>query len=151
MTFTGSGAMTTIYEREQFLWPNSVYNNGTKFVPNDKFVVDNYKAIYQGFGDIGFSRGFAGTGELYVSSGAFWKLRDLSVGFELPGSVINRIKAFKGVTLTAWARNVFTILPKDNWYTDPEFSNTTGNSTGLNTSLNTPPTRQIGGSISLRF
>jgi hypothetical protein len=43
------------------------------------------------------------------------------------------------------------LLPDDNWFTDPEFSNTSGNSTGLNTTLNTPPTRQIGGSIKVVF
>ena len=152
MTFTGSGAITTIYDREQFVWPNSVYKDASgKYVANTNYAVDQYKAIYQGFGDQGFSRGFAGIGEMYMSSGAFWKLRDISLSYDLPSSVMGKIRAVKGITLTAWARNVATWLPADNWYTDPEFSNTTGNSQGINTSINTPPTRQIGGTVRVVF
>jgi hypothetical protein len=152
MTFTGSGAMTTIYDRDQFVWPNSVYKDFSgKYVSNTNIAVGNYQAIYQGYGDQGFSRGFAGIGEMYMSSGAFWKLRDVSLSYDLPSSVMNKIRAIKGVTLTVWGRNLKTWLPDDNWYTDPEFSNTSGNSLGINTSLNTPPTRQLGGTIRIVF
>jgi hypothetical protein len=151
MTFTGSSALTTLYHRDQFVWPNSVYWDGSKYVPNTNIAVDNYKAIYQGFGDLGFSRGFQGVGELYVSSGAFWKLRDLSLTYELPKSLLRSLKSVKGIGITAWARNLVTLLPDDNWFTDPEFSNTSGNAQGINTSLNTPPTRQIGGTIKVVF
>jgi len=151
MTFTGSGAITTIYNRDQFVWPNSVYWDGTKYVPNTNIAVDNYKAIYQGYGDVSFSRGFAGVGEMYVSSGAFWKLRDLSLSFDFPKSIMNSIKFIRGISLTAFARNLVTLRPDDNWYTDPEFSNTNGNSTGINNSLNTPPTRQVGGTLKVTF
>jgi hypothetical protein len=144
--------MTTIYDRDQFVWPNSVYKDFSgKYVSNTNIAVGNYQAIYQGYGDQGFSRGFAGIGEMYMSSGAFWKLRDVSLSYDLPSSVMNKIRAIKGVTLTVWGRNLKTWLPDDNWYTDPEFSNTSGNSLGINTSLNTPPTRQLGGTIRIVF
>jgi TonB-linked SusC/RagA family outer membrane protein len=151
MTFTGSGAVTTMYNRDQFVWPNSVYWDGTKYVANTNIAVDNYLAIYQGYGDISFSRGFAGVGEMYVSSADFWKLRDLSLSYELPRSIMGKIKSIKGISITAFARNLITLRPDDNWYTDPEFSNTNGNSTGINTSLNTPPTRQMGATIKVTF
>jgi TonB-linked SusC/RagA family outer membrane protein len=152
MTFTGSGAITAIYDREQFVWPNSVYKDASgKYVPNSNFAVDNYKAIYEGYGDQGFSRGFAGIGEMYMSSGAFWKLRDVSLSYDLPASIVGKIRAIKGISLTIWGRNLKTWLPADNWYTDPEFANTSGNATGINTTLNTPPTRQLGGTIKLVF
>jgi hypothetical protein len=122
-----------------------------KYVTNTNIAVDNYTAIYAAYGDLGFSRGFQGTGELYVSSGAFWKLRDVSLSFDFPKSIIGNIRAIKGLSLTAWARNVATWLPADNWWTDPELSNTSGNSQGINTSLNTPPTKQMGGTIRLTF
>ena len=28
MAFTGSGQLTNMYHRRQFIWPNSVYNDG---------------------------------------------------------------------------------------------------------------------------
>jgi hypothetical protein len=151
MTFTGSGAQTAMYNRDQFIWPNSVYWDGSKYVPNTNIVVDNYTAIYQGYGDQSFSRGFAGIGEMYLSSADFWKLRDLSLSYELPRSIMKNVKSIRGISISAWARNLVTLLPDDNWYTDPEFANTNGNSTGINNSLNTPPTRQIGGTIKVTF
>jgi hypothetical protein len=88
---------------------------------------------------------------MYVSSAAFWKLRDLSLSYELPKAITNRLKVVRGITFTAFARNLVTWLPKDNWYTDPELSNTTGNAQGINTSGNTPPVRQYGGSVKFVF
>jgi len=152
MSFTGSGAMTTLYNRDQFVWPNSVTLDATgKSIPNTNIAVDQYKAIYQGFGDLGFTRGFTGVGEMYVSSGAFWKLRDVSLTYDLPKSILDKMKPFRSMAFTAFARNLVTLLPADNWYTDPEFSNTNGNSTGINTTSNTPPTYQIGGTIKVTF
>ena len=64
---------------------------------------------------------------------------------------MNHIKFMRGISITAWGRNLVVLRPDDNWWTDPEFSNTNGVSTGINTSLNTPPTRQYGGTLSLKF
>ncbi len=151
MAFTGSSAISAIYNRESFVWPNSVtLDNTGKSIPNTNIAVDNYKAIYQGFGDAGFSRGFSGVGELFISSADFWKIRDMSLSYDFPESLF-RGKNLKGVSFSTWARNVLTFLPKDNWYTDPELSNTNGNSQGINTTLNTPPTRQVGATLRLVF
>jgi TonB-linked SusC/RagA family outer membrane protein len=152
MTFTGSSAMTTMYNRDQFVWPNSVYDDGTgKYIPNTSLAVDQYKAIYQGFGDQGFARGMAGVGEFYVASGAFWKLRDLSLSYDIPMSILGNQHAIQGIQLAFFARNLVTLRASDNWFTDPEFSNTSGNSQGINTTGNTPPTRQIGGTLKVTF
>lgn len=88
---------------------------------------------------------------MFVSSGAFWKLRDLSLTYDFPTSLFRNMNAIKGISLTAFARNLITLLPADNWYADPEFSNTNGNATGINNTLNTPPVRQIGGTLRVIF
>ena len=152
MAFTGSSSITTLYHRDQFIWPNSSYWDGSKYVPNTSFSTSQYVAVYQSTGDLGFSRGFQGTGEAFYSSGDFWKLRELSLSYDLPVSkLFGSTKVFKGISLTAWGRNLKTWLPDDNFFNDPEFSNTNGNSTGLSTSLNTPATRQVGGTIKFVF
>jgi len=61
------------------------------------------------------------------------------------------VKVIRGVNISAWARNLKTWLAADNYFTDPEFSNTSGNSQGINTTLNTPPTKQIGGTLRVTF
>ena len=153
MTFTGSGAITTIYGRETFIWPNSSYLDPAsgKYLPNNNIAVGAYQAMYQGFGDQGFTRGLAGIGETYATSAAFWKIREISLSYDIPASVIGGVKFIRGISVSAFARNPFMWLPSDNIYTDPEFSNTNGNATGINTSINTPPTRQFGGVIRVVF
>ncbi|TCJ13393.1 SusC/RagA family TonB-linked outer membrane protein [Flaviaesturariibacter flavus] len=152
MNFTGSGAQTTIYERQVFVWPNSVYQDASgKYITNTNVAVSSRWATHRGYGDIANPSGFANIGEILVSSGAFWKLRDVSLAYELPKSVVGGLKVVRGINLSIWARNLVTILPKDNWWTDPELSNTSGNSQGVNNTLNTPPTRQIGGTLRVNF
>ena len=151
MAFTGSGAITAIYNRQQFVWPNSVtLDPSGKSVPNTNIAVDSYKAIYQGFGDAGFSRGLSGIGEAFATSADFWKLRDASLNYDFPETLFNG-KVIKGASFSVWGRNLITLLPKDNWYTDPELSNNSGNAQGINNTLNTPPTRQLGATLKLVF
>lgn len=145
MTFTGSAYVTTLYDRTNFVFPNSAYDDGTgKFVPNTDLATKN--GFYTVWVD--YYRNIA---ENYITSGAFWKLRDVSISYNLPQSLLNKTKFIKGVTISAIGRNLITLLPKNNWYTDPEFSFTTGNGQGLNTIDQTPPTRQYGGSINITF
>lgn len=151
MAFTGSGQVTNLYHRQQFIWPNSSYFDGTKYVPNTTIPVDSYYAMYYGWGDLGFSRGLAGVGEMFATSGAFWKIRDASLAWNIPQRWVNKTKVVKSASLSVFGRNLFTWLPKDNIYTDPEFSTTNGNGIGINNSFNTPPVRQFGATLSVVF
>ncbi len=156
MTFTGTAFVTGLYNRETFVWPNSVIadpSNPGKYIANTNTAVSSYKAMYQGFGDFNFPRGLAGVGETYVSSGAFWKVRDISLSYDFPTGLIRRSKFLKGITITAFARNPIVLLPSDNIYTDPEFGNAgnSSNGQGVNSTLNTPPTRQFGGVLKVTF
>jgi hypothetical protein len=127
MSFTGSSAATDIYHRDQFIWPNSVVWNGSKYVPNTSIPTANWYAIYYGWGDYGNSNGVLFNGEWFTYSGNFWKIRDISLAYNFPQKWVKKLKVVKNITLSAWGRNIATWLPKENWYTDPEFSNTTGN------------------------
>jgi TonB-linked SusC/RagA family outer membrane protein len=149
MAFTGSSSISTLYHRQQFVWPNSVFYDGSKYVPNTNHAVNQYIASYQATGDVSFSRGFQGTGEAFYSSGDFWKLRELSLSYDFKIPAISKV--VKSASFTVWGRNLKTWLAKDNYFNDPEFSNTNGNSTGLSTSLNTPATRQMGATLKVVF
>ncbi len=151
MAFTGSGAVSTIYGRDQFIYPNSVYFDGTKYVANTDIPVSNDIAIYSGWGDYSFSRSNANVGEGHYSSADFWKLRSVSLTLNVPSNWTSRVKAIKGLSLSLFGRNLKTWLPDDNWYTDPEFANTTGNGVGISTSRNTPPVKQYGASLNVTF
>ncbi|HWC53037.1 MAG TPA: SusC/RagA family TonB-linked outer membrane protein [Chitinophagaceae bacterium] len=154
MMFTGTSAISTIYHRQQFIWPNSVYYDAgsSKYLPNDKYAVSQYYGGYYGFGDLSNGSSLHNVGETFFSSGDFWKLRVVTLSYDFNTAKLGNFgKVVKGLTISAWGRNLKTWLAADNWFTDPEFSNTNGNSIGINTTGNTPPTRQFGGTIKVVF
>ena len=145
MAFTGSSKVTTQYDRQPFVWPNSTYTDGTgKFVPNTTVATRNghYTAWVTHFRQIA---------ENFVTSGAFWKLRDVSLAYTLPSGILSRTKIIKSATIGIYGRNLITLLPDGNVYTDPEFSTTTGNGLGINADFITPPVRAFGATLSINF
>jgi TonB-linked SusC/RagA family outer membrane protein len=146
LTFTGIGWLTATNGRQRFVIPNSVINVGTATNP-----------VYEPNTDVVTSKGgvdfwtniFNNASTPYVTSADFWKLREVSLSYEVPNSVLPQ--AIKGVSVGFVGRNLLTMLPKSNYYTDPEFNFTTGNATGINTNTQNPPTRSYGFSISVNF
>ncbi len=85
----------------------------------------------------------------YMEEGNFWKLREVSVSYELPVSVLNRIGASRG-SLTLSGRNLGT------WtnYTgmDPEINwNGSGDNFGISEFLTQPPVRYYTARINFAF
>ena len=153
MTFTGSGKWTE--NRTPHVFENSAYVDAAgKIVDNNVNVreaeyglwVDNYRLISENF----------------VTPGWFIKLRDVSLAYSLPSDLIKKTKIFSGASISVYGRNLFTIIDKSNYYTDPEFSNVSTNALnpaiganlnglGINTTAQTPPVRQYGININLVF
>jgi outer membrane receptor protein involved in Fe transport len=153
MTFTGSGKWTE--NRAPQIYPNSAYLDAAgKIIPNTTVQVrepeyalwvNNYRLISENF----------------VNKAWFIKLRDINLSYGVPSAVIRKTKVFTGASISLYARNLFTIIDKANFYTDPEFSNvvgnglginnSTGNGLGINTTGQTPPVRQYGFNVNLTF
>lgn len=145
MDFTGISYRSAATGRQPFLFPNSVYDDGNgKYVANTNvYTPGNYNF---------FSQTAVNTSAQsnYLSSGAFWKLREVSIGYNFPARWLGR-GAIKAASFTLTGRNLLTWIPSSNQWTDPEFSNTTGNAQGVNGLGNTPPTRIYGANLSLTF
>ena len=145
--FSGSGIRTTMYNRERFVIPNSSYLDPT----TNTYVANNSVTVRDG--GAGFwsqSSPNRAIAENYVVNGAYWKIREISLSYDLPKSILSNLGVVKGVTLAAQGRNLFLFTPKENLYTDPDY--TLGNNAiGINTLSQTPPTRFFGGSISVTF
>ena len=138
--------------RRAFIFPNSVIETA----PGSGKYVENTGTYTSDFG-INFYNSSLNTGALtnYLCSGAFWKIREISLSYSLPAAVFTG-KTIKGITFGITGRNLFTWLPKSNPYTDPEFSANgnaayTGNAVGRSTAYNLPPTRNFGASINFQF
>jgi TonB-linked SusC/RagA family outer membrane protein len=146
MDFSGISKRSGQNGRQPFIYPNSSYFDGTKYVPNTD--------IYMVSGGYNFWSQATNTGanSNYIVDGSFWKIREISLSYNLPTSWFGFTNnAIKGASFSLTGRNLFMFLPKSNEWTDPEFSNTTGNAQGVSGLDNTPPTRIIGASLTVNL
>ena len=160
MDDNGISARSGDFGRRAFVFPNSVYKNGAgKIVENTNIYTRQYGRLFYN-NDVNNN-----VISNYLSSGAFVKLREVSLSYSFPSSLFVG-KALKGVTASFSGRNLFMWVPKSNQWTDPEFSfggagnginqgnngNGVGtNAVGRNTANNAPPTRIMGINVSFQF
>jgi len=148
--WSGTSIRTVAYNRQRFIFPKSVLDDGSgHYTKNTTAVIQN------GNGNDGFwtdQTENMGVHSNYVTSAAFWKMRQASISYSIPSALLGKTKAIKNITITAQGRNLFMWVPKSNIYTDPEFSDagTASNGIGL-TNLQAPPSRYFGGTLSITF
>jgi TonB-linked SusC/RagA family outer membrane protein len=153
MDFSGISIRSAQNSRQPFIFPNSSYFDGTKYVDNTN--------IYMSTSAYGFWSTSVNTsaGTNYLVSGAFWKIREVSMSYNMPAKWFGFTKnTIKGATFTLSGRNLFMFLPKSNEWTDPEFNvGTNGNGTVGNGNaigvpgLTSPPTRIFGASLNIQL
>ncbi len=141
--FTGLSKFSTQSGRQPFVIPNSVYDDGS-----GKYVTNTNINTQDGNGSF-WANTLPNAQTTYLNSADFWKLRELSLAYNFPKSVIG--KSFKAVSVQITARNLITLKAKENVWSDPEFSNTNGNATGTTDINQLPPTKFISFSLNLTF
>jgi len=151
MAWTGVSEITAANHRERFVIPNSVYedpkNPGT-YIPNTNITVydvnefftsDNYRTVASNF----------------ITSAASWRFRELAITYDFPKSLLSKQNLIQGVTVGIVGRNLALWLPKTNVYNDPDYRGNndflTGNISGISNATVNPPTRTIGGTLSVKF
>jgi TonB-linked SusC/RagA family outer membrane protein len=152
LDWSGTGYRTAIYNRQRFVFPNSVIadpNNAGKYIPNTNVTIKNGNGN-NGFWTDGVNRDVTSN---YISSGNFLKLREVSLAYDVPSTILVKTKFIKGITISAQGRNLLMWLAKDNYYTDPEYSaaGSDNNGIGLNSINQSPPSRFYGGTITFKF
>jgi hypothetical protein len=142
--------MSATNGRQDFIIPNSVINTGTAANP---VYVPNTTTVTNGNAFLAWAQStFYQTQALYTCSAAFWKLREVSLTYDIP--VKNILGgAIKGAQIGLVGRNLLMFVPKTNIWTDPEFNDQSGtsNALGYTTVYQTPPTRVWGFSVKLTF
>lgn len=152
LDWSGTGYRTGLYNRQSFVFPNSVIADPNKpgsYIKNTDVVIANGNGN-NGFWADGINRDVNSN---YVTSGNFWKLREVVLSYDLPVSLLNRTKFVKSASVSVQGRNLFVWLAKDNYYTDPEYSDggSDNNGVGLNGISQTPPSRYYGATLSVTF
>lgn len=145
MAFTGTSEITAVAGRGKFIYPNSVIPDGHGgYTPNTSV------AIRDGATGAGFwASQYTDPGSPFVTSGDAWKIREVSLGYDIP---LKNTKTVKELHFSLVARNLFTFLPADNPYADPEYSIFgTANAQGISSEDLSPPTRIFGASVNIVF
>ena len=145
-TTAGASYLSASAGRERFIFPNSVINTGPGvFTPNTNISVND--------GNLGFFDGgaYSEAASTYVTSGAFWKLREADLAFDV-SRWTKKSKFIKRTTFSLIGRNLIMLRPKTNNWTDPEFAYSAGNNgIGVNNSNQNPPSRFYGASLNVTF
>ncbi len=151
MAWTGVSEITGTNHRERFIIPNSVYedpNSPGTFIKNTNITVYDVNEFFT-------SDNYRGVASNFITSAATWRFREFSLTYDLPSSLLSKQSLVKGVTVGFVGRNLALWLPKSNVYSDPDFRGNndflTGNITGISNATVNPPTRTLGGTISVRF
>ncbi|MEO5888762.1 MAG: SusC/RagA family TonB-linked outer membrane protein [Ferruginibacter sp.] len=152
LDWSGTGYRTAVYDRQSFVYPNSVIEDPGKpgtYIANTDVAIANGNGN-NGFWTDGINRDVTSN---YVTSGDFWKLRELSIAYDIPGRVFGKSNVIKGLRVSVQGRNLLLWMAKDNLYTDPEYSTAGNDNNGIGiTGLNSaPPSRFYGATLSFRF
>jgi len=146
--FSGAGIRTAYFNRERFVVPNSSYLD-----PATNTYVENTNITTRTGGVDFWTNGPSNTGvaQNYTYSAAFWKMRELSITYDLPKSLLKNVGFISGARVGLQGRNLFLFAPKTNLYTDPEYSafDSTSNAIGFSSLSQTPPGRFFGFNLSV--
>jgi len=137
----GTHPNTAAYDRQPFIYPNSVIEQADgSFVSNTTVLSPGDKAFWDYEGKVQSNT---------AAKSDFLKLRELSIAYSLPASLLGSQKFIKDATLGLVGTNLFIIRHADNDHGDPEYLY---NSTdGYVSFRQVPPYRTYGFNVNLTF
>ncbi|MEI8113363.1 MAG: SusC/RagA family TonB-linked outer membrane protein [Bacteroidia bacterium] len=148
LDFTGVSEHSAQNGRQPFIIPGSVIETSPGvYTPNTTALVTNASR------PLWVNSDYHNTQRAYVTSAAFWKLREVALTYDVPVQNLFGGKVIKMAQVGLIGRNLLMLRPKSNVWTDPEFNNSSSssNAVGFTTEDQTPPTRLYGFSVKLTF
>ncbi|WP_298484221.1 SusC/RagA family TonB-linked outer membrane protein [uncultured Maribacter sp.] len=147
--FNGTNVNTTVYNREPFIFPNSVIDNG------DGTFGENIVAITEQ----DYFTNYDAPVSTQLIDASYVKLREMELSYTFSESLLKNT-FFTNARLSLFGKNLMYWLPDENKYADPEVNgiststsgttSTTGNAQGIETTQ-TPSSRSIGVNLQLSF
>ncbi|NQY28747.1 MAG: SusC/RagA family TonB-linked outer membrane protein [Flavobacteriaceae bacterium] len=135
--------------RRGFIFPNSsIETSPGVYTANTNVTTGG--STYANYLDY-FSNEYRDVSENFVLDATAFKVRELSLSYAFSDKMLKNV-GITALRVGVNGRNLFTVLPGENrGYSDPEFSNTSGNAQGLSTSGRYPATRTYGMTVNLTF
>jgi TonB-linked SusC/RagA family outer membrane protein len=139
--FNGTALHTVQYNREPFIFPNAVIDNGDgTFRPNDIEITEqDYFTSYNP------------SAATFLVDASFVKLREIGLSYTLPNTLLDATP-FTRARIALFAKNLKFWLPSENIFADPEVNgpDLIGNSQGIETTQ-VPPSKSFGVNLQLTF
>jgi TonB-linked SusC/RagA family outer membrane protein len=145
LNFTGTSEISALAGRQPFVYPNSVIQTGPS-----TYTANTNVSIPDGNAGFWTNSAYNSATSTYVSSAAFWKLREVALNFDLTRFLRGQ-KVIKGLQFGLVGRNLLMFRPKSNPWADPEYSVDNSNAVGQTTEDQTPPTRTYGANLTVKF
>jgi len=144
MEFTGRSMESISANRQDFVIPNSVIETSPGvYVENTNIQTSGGRQSY--WTDV-----YNDVKSNYVKDATAFKLREVAISYTLPDELLSNTPLSK-VSLGLIGRNIFTRLPKENRFSDPEFNNTDSNTIGVGGYFQSPPTKSFGFNVNVEF
>lgn len=124
----------------------TIIGKGVMLDESGNYVANNVKVSAQTYWQGIVSNNIA---EEFIYNASFIKLRELSLGYTFPKSLLGRQNVVKGASISLVGRNLWTILKHtDNIDPESAYNNTNGQGLELN---GYPATRSIGFNVNVKF
>lgn len=149
LAFTGALEESANYDRSLgYVVPNSVQLVNGAYVPNTTAA---YGADYSGSTTYWSGSTYGSTGENLVVDATAFKIREISLMYDFPKSVLNSTFV-SALSVSLYARNPIAIYAKENRnFADPETASTNGNGAGIALGTQYPTLRTFGLKLNATF
>lgn len=139
--FNGTAVHTDDYNRQPYIFPNSVIDNGDGTYRANDVLTNEYE----------YYSSYRPAGSTNIIDASYVKLREIGLSYTVPRSILERTP-FKTARFAVFGKNLKFWLPEENTYADPEVNGPAliGNAQGVETSQ-TPPSKSFGASLQLTF
>lgn len=145
--FSGRSVASIAYDRENFVFPNSVIETSPGIYEENTSVT-----ITEGNNYVYWADFYGGIKENYIKDASALKVRELALNYAMPDKYL-RNSAIHALEIGLIARNFFTYLPGENLFSDPEFQNNNqpDNAIGIGGILQPPPSKSLGLNLKIEF
>lgn len=120
MLFTGTSYVSGEMGRQRFVFPNSVIE--VKDAAGNVSYQDNTNITVNTGGKDFWTSTYKAISNHMTVSGASWRLRELSLGYEFPDKMLKKVGFIQRASLSVVGRNLFMWTPSTNVWGDPDYT-----------------------------
>ena len=145
MLFQGTSYVSSLMGRQRFVFPNSVIREANGSYTENTSITTNSG------GRNFWTSAYSSVAMSQVASAASWRIRELSLRYNLPRNLIERTGFLQAVSVSFVASNLALWTPNTNYWGDPDmYSTGSGNAPGYQ-SMGRSGTRTYGFDITVNF